>query len=284
MMQHFPGLSSLLDRYDAFLLDLWGVVHDGNALYPGVRETLIDMHERGKRILFLSNAPRRAEKARVRLLELGIPAEIAREVITSGEAAFLHLAKREEGWQRYAFCGPERDRDLLAGLPYEAAPPEEADFILNVGFTDDNEPVSYWMSLLEAARARAMPMLCANPDRIVVRLSGEVLPCAGQLADAYAAMGGQVRYFGKPYGEVYELCCERMAGVPKERILAVGDSLETDILGANRAGIDSALITGGILKPDLFPAGDERLSESALAQLVDEHTATPDYTLPALTL
>lgn len=283
-MQHLPGLSLILEHYDAFLLDLWGVVHDGNALYPGVREALAQMHSRGRRILFLSNAPRRAEKARVRLLELGIPAEIAREVITSGEAAYLHLAKREEGWRRYAFCGPERDRDLLAGLPYEAAPPEEADFILNVGFTDDNEPVSYWMPLLEAARARHLPMLCANPDRIVVRLSGEVLPCAGQLADAYAAMGGQVRYYGKPYGEVYALCCERLPGVPTSRILAVGDSLETDILGANRAGIDCALITGGILKPALFPAGDERLSEAALAQLATDHAARPEYTLPALVL
>jgi HAD superfamily hydrolase (TIGR01459 family) len=281
-MHHLSGLTPILDHYDAYLLDLWGVIHDGNALYPGVQDTLAKMHARGKRIIFLSNAPRRAEKARVRLLELGIPAAIAREVVTSGEAAYLQLAKREEGWTRYAFCGPERDRDLLQGLPYDAAPPEEADFVLNVGFTDDNEPVSYWMPLLEAAYARRLPMICANPDRIVVRLSGEVLPCAGQLADAYEAMGGEVRYFGKPYGEVYALCCERLTGVPKERILAVGDSLETDILGANRAGIASALITGGILKPQLFPAVDEKLSETALAQLCTEHDAMPDYTLPAL--
>jgi HAD superfamily hydrolase (TIGR01459 family) len=281
-MQYLSGLAPILDHYDAYLLDLWGVIHDGNALYPGVGDTLAEMHAKGKRIIFLSNAPRRGEKARQRLLELGIPADIAREVVTSGEAAYLQLAKGEEGWRGYAFCGPDRDRDLLQGLPYIPAAPEEADFLLNVGFTDDNEPVSYWMPLLEAARARNLPMLCANPDRIVVRLSGEVLPCAGQLADAYSAMGGTVQYFGKPYPDVYVLCLSRLAGVPKERILAIGDSLETDILGANRAGIASALITGGILKPALFPHGQPALDVPRLTRLCAEQGATPNYTLPGL--
>ncbi len=283
-MQHLTGLDPLLDDYDAFLLDLWGVIHDGNTLYPGVQDTLTQIHARGKRILFLSNAPRRAEKAQTRLLELGIPTAIAREVMTSGEAAYLHLAMQAEGWQRYAFCGPERDRDLLNGLPYEVATPEFADFVLNVGFTDDNEPVSYWMPLLEASCARGLPMVCVNPDRIVVRLSGEVLPCAGQLADAYAALGGEVRYFGKPYAEVYTLCCARLAGIEKARILAVGDSLETDILGANRAGIDSVLITGGILKPQLFADDESALNVRLLEGLSQSHQAFAQYTLPAFVL
>lgn len=283
-MQHLSGLGPLLDSYDAFLLDLWGVIHDGNALYPGVKDTLAEMHAKGKRIIFLSNAPRRGEKARQRLLELGISVDIAREVITSGEAAFLHLAQGQEAWRRFAFCGPERDLDLLQGLPHTMTGPDTADFILNVGFTDDNEPVSYWMPLLEAARARHLPMLCVNPDRIVVRLSGEVLPCAGQLADAYIAMGGEVHYFGKPYPDVYTLCFSRLEGIPKARVLAVGDSLETDILGANGAGIDSALITGGILKPALFPQGSTSLHLATLAHLCAEHAATPDYTLPGFIL
>lgn len=283
-MQHLSGLAPILDHYDALLLDLWGVIHDGNALYPGVLETLLHVHALGKRIIFLSNAPRRAEKARQRLLELGITPAIAREVVTSGEATYRQLATADLGWTRYAFCGPDRDRDLLLGLPFEQTSPEEADFVLNVGFTDDNEPVSYWMPLLESAYVRGLPMICANPDRIVVRLSGEVLPCAGQLADAYETLGGQVHYFGKPHEAVYDLCFASLIGIPKERILAVGDSLETDILGANQVGIDSALVAGGILKPVLFSADSEHVNEVALKSLLEQYGARPNYTLPAFVL
>lgn len=289
--RHLAGLGEVMEQYDALLLDLWGVIHDGNTLYPNVAATLNALYAAGKKILFLSNAPRRASKARGRLVELGIPAVISESVMTSGEATYQFLASAlasqnspAGAWRSYAFCGPDRDRGLLDGLPYVSASGNEADFLLNVGFTDDNEPVSYWMPLLQDCRARGLPMLCANPDRIVVRLNGEVLPCAGQLADAYLAMGGEVQYFGKPYPDVYAHCFQHLEHVAISRILAVGDSLETDILGGQSAGVDTVLITGGILKPQLINGVDNTLNVSALSLLCEESGATPTYSLPALVM
>ncbi|MBY0354576.1 MAG: TIGR01459 family HAD-type hydrolase [Rickettsiales bacterium] len=283
-LEHLDGLSPILDQYDGFLLDLWGVVHDGETLYPGVADALKAMHKAGKRIVFLSNAPRRARIAQARLAELGIAEEIIASVVTSGEAAYRFLSTQPHGWTRYAFCGPQRDRGLLEGLPLMPSAIEQADFLLNVGFTDDNEPVSEWMPMLNEAHARRLPMLCANPDRIVVRLNGEVLPCAGLLADAYLSLGGRVQYFGKPHADVYTLCESYLQGIPKARLLAIGDSLETDILGANRAVIDSALVMGGILKGEIVDVENGTLKIGALMQLCDDAQAFPRYTLPGLSL
>lgn len=249
-MKQLSSFSPLIDRYDAFLLDLWGVVHDGEQLYPGVRDTLVSLRRAGKQVIFLSNAPRRARKVAAVLTRLGVEPSLYDAIVSSGEAGFHWLEEGKAPWgKRYYFIGPQRDADVLHGLDFTPAETlEEADFLLNVGFGSEESCSEDLSPLLCAAQLRGLPMLCLNPDLEVIRMNGTREPCAGVLAKEYEHLGGSVTWFGKPYSAVYERCHHLLNGLDKTRILAVGDSLETDIPGAKRFGVDSALILGGILK------------------------------------
>jgi HAD superfamily hydrolase (TIGR01459 family) len=250
-MQHLSGLSVVAARYDAYILDLWGVIHDGSHLYPGVRETLVKLREAGKRVVFLSNAPRRAKKVELVLNQLGIAPELYDAVISSGEAGFQWLAgsKTPPLGSSYFYIGPDKDLDVLDGLPYRRVfAVQEAEFLLNVGFgSEEAEDNDHDGEMLEAIQ-KQLPMLCLNPDLEVIKISGQRFPCAGVLAKAYQRMGGRVVWFGKPYQDVYSQCEALLPHVGKDRMLAVGDSLETDIPGALRYGLDCLLVAGGILK------------------------------------
>ncbi len=278
-MNRLTTIDNISDNYDAFLLDLWGVIHDGQKLYPGVRERIFSLHEAGKKIIFLSNAPRRAHKAAQVLAKFGIDESLYDHVITSGEAM--------AGWMQtddctlgnnYYFIGPDRDMDILDGFPHKRAGLAQCDWILNVGYVDDADPLSDYHNMLETAASMKKIMICANPDIEVVRQNGERLGCAGEIAGEYEKRGGYVKYFGKPYADVYTLCLNRLEGIDKTRVLMVGDSLHTDIKGANGVGIDSALITGGILKHTLHPDGQKQLDELALNRAIEQHgSATPSF-------
>lgn len=251
-METIPSFAPLAEHYDAFLVDLWGVVHDGTALYAGARQCLEELHRAGKGVVFISNAPRRSEKAAKVLDGLGISRALYQTVVTSGEVGFAALA--QEPPKRYFYIGPERDADVLNGLDYHSVALEQADFILNVGFGSEQDGLPNVQAELQLAVARGLPMVCLNPDLEVVKISGARFPCAGAIAQTYEAIGGEVRYFGKPHPEIYITCLAHLQ-VDKKRILAIGDSLRTDIDGANRSGIDSLLIKGGILKNQPIPVG-----------------------------
>lgn len=272
-MQKISGLSPIISSYNALLLDLWGVIHDGTHLYPGVKETLLELRRAGKKIIFISNAPRRAAKAASVLHQLGVERAWYDDIITSGEMGYRWLSANASGWgKRYFFIGPSRDADVLEGLDYKRCDDiKDADFLLNVGFGSDEQSSQDWAGLLRAANSLSLPMLCLNPDFEVVKISGEQFPCAGVLALDYEKCGGQVTYFGKPYGDIYDQCMEWLFPVDKSRILAVGDGLATDIAGAVRFGIDSALVTGGILKH----------KRESLDVLCEQHKAAPTYVMPA---
>ena len=249
-MQLISGISVLANRYDALLLDLWGVVHDGTHLYPGVKETLMQLRKANKKIVMISNAPRRAYKAEKVLLELGVAPDCYDGIMTSGEAGYRWLESGQAPWgKRYYYIGPAKDADILAGLDYQRIDDiKQADFLLNVGFGSEEQAADDWMPLLRAARRGEKPMLCLNPDLEVVKQTGERFPCAGVIGQAYEQLLGKVVWFGKPYPVVYEACMQLLGPVPKERTLVVGDSLDTDIRGAINNGFDSLLITGGILR------------------------------------
>jgi len=279
------GMAELSDRYDAFILDLWGVIHDGLNRYPGVGTCLKALKAQGKIIWFLSNAPRRASSAKAKLDDLGITPEMYDGILTSGEMAYLTLTETREPWvndwgKNYFFIGPERDRAIMDGSGFTSTAMEEAGFLLNVGFDDDDLELENYLPVLEAARARNLPMYCVNPDRIIVRITGDTFPCAGLLADAYAERGGEVRYVGKPHASVYQHLLEKLS-MPKEKILAVGDNFDTDIRGANDAGIDVALCTAGILTQELsLKPGELPLMEEVMHR-VEKERAFPDYVIPA---
>lgn len=248
-MQSLTNLSAVADRYDAFILDLWGVIHDGSHLYPGVHAALTQMRKADKKIIMLSNAPRHARKVEAVLKELGIETALYDRVLSSGEAGYQWLAAGKAPWgKRYYYIGPSKDADVVDGLDLKRVDDiKDADFLLNVGFGSEEQSAEDWAPLLRTARALKLPMLCLNPDLEVVKQTGERFPCAGVIGYAYQNAGGQVTWFGKPYPAVYENCMETFASIPKTKILAVGDSLETDIPGAINFGLDSLLITGGIL-------------------------------------
>jgi HAD superfamily hydrolase (TIGR01459 family) len=269
------GIGELAPRYDGFILDIWGVLHDGSKPFPGVIEALAKLKESGKRVVVLSNAPRRADMVAARLAEIGIPRHLYDEIHSSGEEAWGHLSRRDDAFfgalgRRIYFIGPARDDPMLRGLDYQrVADVAEADFLLGIGPADWEEDTAPYEAMLAAARRRDLPMVCANADLVVMH-KGRRSICAGAIAQRYEELGGTVRWHGKPFRSVYETCFELLGGIDKRRILAVGDSLRTDIAGAAGAGIDSVLVAGGIHAEEigLSPGGavDGAKLEHALAE------------------
>lgn len=245
-------LSELAARYDAFILDLWGCLHNGVRPYPGVVDAMRQLRARGKQLLVLSNAPRRAQSVAENLPRFGLDPALFDHVLTSGEMAWRALAAPSDDWhralgRRCLRIGPGRDSSMLEGNDLiRAEGVDDADFLLATGPMDDSFGLAEHESLLAAARARDLPMVCANPDLVVVR-GEERLICAGALARRYGELGGAVRHHGKPFASVYVEALAMLGGFERARILAIGDGLMTDVKGASEAGIDSALIPGGIL-------------------------------------
>lgn len=261
IVQVIGGLRELAPHYDGFILDLWGVIHDGVAPMPGAVDCLRSLMESDKRIILLSNAPRRADDVVRRITRIGVPAGLYHHVMSSGEEAWQHLRRRDDpfyaalGW-RCLHIGSERDIEIRHGLDLEFVDTaEEAEFVLNTGPAGWDDRLEDYEPLLQLALDRNLPMICANPD-IVVMHGNRLALCAGALAKWYEEAGGRVRWHGKPFRSVYDTCVELLGIDDCSRILAVGDSVRTDIAGAAGAGIDSLLIAGGIHAEEFGTAGD----------------------------
>jgi HAD superfamily hydrolase (TIGR01459 family) len=280
------GMSALAGDYDGLILDLWGVLHDGVHAYPAAADCLRELRARGKRIALLSNAPRRAEPIRRAMAGMGIGPELYDHLYSSGEAVHEELRLRRDPW--YAALGRacyqighERDWSIREGLELDfVARVEEADFILNTGPWEDDDKVADYEDVLAAGARRSLPMICANPDVEVIRGGRRVL-CAGALAGRYEELGGSVRYHGKPYAQVYRHCFELLSVADRRRILAVGDSLRTDIAGADSAGIDSVLVTGGLHAEELELAPGELPDAERLARACAGAGHFPIAAMPA---
>ncbi len=281
MTQDFRGLSDIANLYDGFIVDLWGVVHDGVTPYPGALRCLGNLA--GCKTVLLSNAPRRAASAQEMLRRLGVEDGLYGAILTSGEATWLALRDRSDPWfarlgRRVYHLGPQRDRNVLEGLDLEiVARPDEAAFVLNTGPDDDSHDpreMESFVPELQACFRAGLPMICANPDLVVMRAGVRIL-CAGALAEYYASLGGDVFSLGKPDPAIYRMALD-VLGLPAERVLAIGDSLHTDIAGAAGAGIDSLWVLGGI-HWDGF-AGDPKAASGLAAEL----GLSPKYVLPRL--
>jgi HAD superfamily hydrolase (TIGR01459 family) len=279
------GLSALADRFDGFVLDLWGVLHDGVSAYPGAVACLERLRAVGKRVAILSNAPRRASEVARRSAELGIRPELYDLIHSSGEETWLHLKERPDDLHRSLgraayHLGPERDRGLLEGLDLdEATDIAHASFVLNTGAHLSHSEVADYEPVLEPAARRGLPMVCANPDLEVIR-GGVREICAGMLALRYEELGGRVRYHGKPHESVYRRILPQL-GVDPARVIAVGDSLRTDIAGARRAGTAALLITGGIHAEELGVAAGGHPDSKMLAEICARSGERPDIAAPA---
>jgi HAD superfamily hydrolase (TIGR01459 family) len=243
-MEHLSGFAPLAERYNGFVLDLWGVIHDGVNAFPHAVATLKHLKDAGKRTLLLSNVPRPNDAVKTMMHRMGIEDSLYTGILTSGEAVRRALQNPPDLWWtelgiRVFHLGPERDKPVLAGLPLtEVASPAEADFVLNTGPDDHRNPsdlAEFEPVLAECAKHR-LKMICANPDLEVIRGGVRVL-CAGALAVRYTDLGGDVRSLGKPDPAIYQPVLEQL-GLPPQQVLAVGDSLRTDIAGA--VGVDLA--------------------------------------------
>jgi len=267
------GMAALAENYDAFILDLWGTIHDGLRPWAGVVACLGELKRRGKRVLMLSNAPRRSHLAIERLSEMGVPRDLYDDVLTSGEAAHDALLERADDWHRRLgrrcfLLGPPKDDSVLEGVPHErAAHLADADHIVNVGTFRRQDGLEAYEALVAEAAALGLPMICCNPDYEVLRGDDREL-CAGAIARRYEELGGDVRYHGKPHAPIYDESLRRLGIADPRKALAVGDALRTDVAGAAAYGMDSVLVVStGILAQGLGIAPFEDPAPAALARL-----------------
>lgn len=252
------GLSAIAGRYDVVLSDVWGVVHNGVAAYPSAVDALIKFRQEGGRVVLITNAPRPSGPVITMLDHLGVPRSAYDAVVTSGDATRTMIA-RYAGKVIHHVGPPTADDALYEGLDVRRGPADEAAAVVVTDLdTDDDTPdmyadrIAHWLK-------RELPLICANPDK-VVEIGEQIVYCGGALADIYEDLGGEVLMAGKPYAPIYEealALAEKAVGraVDKSRILAIGDSVRTDAMGAADFGIDLLFITGSIHAEELDAFG-----------------------------
>ena len=236
-------------KYRLILCDVWGVVHDGVELYPGAAERLAQWREQGRCVVLLTNAPRTQDAVEQQLARIGLPREAYDAIATSGEAgiAALNSLGRPVG-----FIGTAGDREVLEGRGVRIAADEDFTDLACTGIREGEPGPQQYRAELEQLADRDVHMHCLNPDRLVMR-GGVPEACAGALADIYQMLGGRVTWYGKPFPAIYEHALHRAGDPPRDEVLAVGDGLQTDILGAARMGFDTVFVTGGIHAGEPFP-------------------------------
>jgi HAD superfamily hydrolase (TIGR01459 family) len=262
------GLSEIAPNHDALICDVWGVIHDGQAHHPAAADALFQFKEQHGPVVLLTNAPRTPEEVAIQCRSYGLPDGCYDAIVSSGGAARDELARRSAAKTLpLYYIGPDRDLPMIQGLDIVRAEIDQAEVALAIGLVDDmTETVADYAPRLAAMRARGLTMLCANPD-LVVHRGDRLVSCAGALAQAYEAQGGQVIYYGKPHLPVYAAALAAAAraadaaGRPgPKRPLAVGDGLLTDIRGANAAKLDVLFIADGVHGEEVEPYSAAHLS------------------------
>jgi len=281
----FPtGMAPLAARYDGFLIDQWGVLHDGTSPYPGAVSCLERLRAAGKKVIVLSNSGRRGDENEAIMARLGFGRDLYDSLVSAGDDARDALSRRDDpsyrdlGDRCFLMARPGEDHLAEALGLISAVDIEAADFILNISMDSETQSVAGWTPVLERAAARRLPMICGNPDRHRVHADGRLHEAPGQIAFVYEAMGGTVHYHGKPHARVYRTCM-RLLGLQPRQVLAIGDSLEHDVAGATAAGIDAAFIAGGIHRDDLRWLPNGRANADDCLALFEKAGGFPRYCL-----
>lgn len=268
-------LADLAARYDAFLVDQFGVLRDDERAYPGANDALLHLKALGKTIIILSNSGRSGAYNAQRLEKLGFDRAGFDRFLTSGDVAYDILARETAGSAgdgiRCLTISSGGDRNLADRLGFESVEDAgHADIVIISGSEAETIPLSTYKARLKPAAERGVPCYCTNPDRHKLTTDGGTAPGAGSIALAYQALGGSVRWFGKPYPAIYQHAQSLLNDVVADRIICIGDSLEHDIAGAAGAGFASCLVKTGILS---------RMPDDALRAAAEEHGAYPTFLL-----
>jgi HAD superfamily hydrolase (TIGR01459 family) len=261
-------LRDLVGGVDVVLSDIWGVVHNGLVAFPEACAALHSFRTQGGTVILITNAPRPADSVQRQLRKLGVADDSYDAIVSSGDLTRHFVADRLG--QKMFWLGPERDNSIYRGLDPVLAPLEQADYIVCTGlFDDETESAENYRAMMLQARARQLPLICANPD-IVVERGDRLIYCAGAIAELYRELGGDAIFYGKPHRPIYEramaLATERRGqATPLDRVLAIGDSVRTDLAGAHGFGIDCLFVTRGIHAEDF--EGIDQLDPASVKEL-----------------
>jgi HAD superfamily hydrolase (TIGR01459 family) len=251
LISHF---STLAPGYDLLLCDVWGVVHNGVTAFPPACDALMRARSAGATVVFITNAPRPNEAVARQIERFHVPRDSYDAIVSSGDVTRAVIESR--AGQSLFHMGPERDHSIFEGLDVQFAALDRADYVVCSGLDDDEaETPEAYRARLEIMLKRKLFMVCGNPD-VVVERGDKLVYCAGSIADLYSGMGGEVLYAGKPYRPIYEMAVAKAASLsgrkpPLKRVLAIGDSLRTDLAGARGFGIDFLFVTSGIHAEEL---------------------------------
>jgi HAD superfamily hydrolase (TIGR01459 family) len=282
-LPNISGLSDLAGSYDAVLSDVWGVVHNGVSAFPTAVEALVEYRKAGGKVVFITNAPRPSGPLIDMLDRLGVTRDAYDAIVSSGDATRVMIAKYSG--KAIHHVGPATEDDALyEGLNVRRTGAEEAQAVVVTDLDSDDDTPEMYRERAKLWLARKLPMICANPDRVVEH-GDKIIYCGGALGDLYAAMGGMVLMAGKPYQPIYEEAfrlAEVAAGEPlnKARVLAIGDSVRTDATGAAKFGLDLLFVTGSIHAAELDAFG--KPDPQAIVDLVSPSRANMAGFLPRL--
>jgi HAD superfamily hydrolase (TIGR01459 family) len=266
---HFvERLRDLVGGTEVVLSDIWGVVHNGLEAFPEACEALHTYRQRGGTVILITNAPRPADSVQRQLRKLGVADDTYDAIVSSGDLT-RHFVADHPGKKMF-WLGPERDSSIHRGLNAVLAPLEQADYIVCTGlFDDETESAEDYRGMMLQARERKLTLVCANPD-IVVERGDRLIYCAGAIAELYRELGGEVIFYGKPHRPIYERAMALAAeqrGHPAElrHVLAIGDSVRTDLAGAHGFGIDCLFVTRGIHSEEF--EGVDQLDPASVREL-----------------
>ena len=271
-MKELEHISEIFKKYDTFVIDLWGVMHDGIKLNSKAIEAVDHLNNNDKKIVFLSNAPRPSSKVIDFLLKIKMDKKYLLNVMTSGEAAMQAINQYKFG-KKFFHLGPPRDSSLFEKIKDNLTSIDNCDFILCTGLFDEDDPdlnkkqlhendMDYYKNFLASYSSKKL--ICTNPDLIVHRGDKKEY-CAGYIAKIFEELGGKVIYYGKPHKEIYELCFKK-----NEKVMAIGDNLRTDIKGANNLNKDCLFISNGVHR-------DEFSNNSELDSLLEKYKVKANY-------
>ena len=272
----------LSSSYSVILCDLWGVVHNGKDIFEQSKKFLKQVKADGKKIVLISNAPRPNFVVEDQLTnKLGLNKDLYDFIVTSGDITAISINDKRFG-DSYYHLGPTKDKDLLENITLvQKDKLVDADFVLCTGIDDDEiETVNDYSGVLDEMKKLELTMVCANPDKIVYRGDNKI-DCAGALAFNYEKIGGLVKYFGKPYQEIYEYILNQLnegdKNILNKDLLAIGDSFSTDVLGANNFNIDVLFIRSGIHKKEIQSLNDLEKTAKKYLSILPQELLTSDY-------